>query len=76
MTIALGVGANTAIFSVVHAYMLEPLPIASPDRVFGLLKSMGDQLNLTSAPNYLDIRESSESFEHLAAVHLWSSTRR
>jgi predicted permease len=70
LTLALGIGANTAVFSVVNAVLLRPLPY--PDQ--GDLAVVFDQfpgLNLTefpaSGPEYIEYREQNRSFEQLAA---------
>ena len=67
ITLALGVGANTAIFSVVRSLLLEPLPFAQPDRLVMLWES--DAANpadnyIVSAPNYLDWQRGVKAFEH------------
>lgn len=72
-TFALGIGANTATFSIVNAYLVKPLPLPAPERVVAALRERpGAGRNLTSEPNYQDWRERSRSFEDLSAVHLWS----
>ncbi|MCP3140242.1 ABC transporter permease [Pyxidicoccus xibeiensis] len=67
-TLALGIAANTAIFSVADAVLFSPLPYKEPDRlamVWGLSPNQAPQ---TVAPaNFLDWREQAESFEGLAA---------
>lgn len=64
-TIALGVGANTAIFSVVHAILLRPLPYPDAEQVV----TFGHEAPvwLASQPEYLDYRNNLSSFEGLAA---------
>ena len=70
LTVALGIGANTAIFSVVNAVMLRPLPYEQPDRLVWIAER-NDTLNLptfaTSVLNYLAWKEQSRTFTALAA---------
>lgn len=69
LTLALGIGANTAIFSVVHAVLLRPLPYPASDRLVQIweVSSDGDDHNVVSSGNYLDWRERVTSFEELGA---------
>ena len=65
ITLALGIGANTAIFSVVRAVLLEPLPFPEPDRLVMMWETDRTDLaniNIVSAPNYLDWRRRATSF--------------
>ena len=69
LALALGIGANTAIFSVVHAVLLEPLPYADPARLVTLL---GPRSRPLSPPDFLDIRHEAHSFEWVAAAEGWT----
>jgi predicted permease len=68
LSLALGIGANTAVFSVVYALLLRPLPYADPDRLV-ILWNRSPGLNITedwfSTAQYFDVRSSSRSFEQL-----------
>jgi putative ABC transport system permease protein len=65
--LALGIGANTAIFSVVNAVLLRPLPYPDPDRLIVLRERTNVfPLGSVSYPNYLDWREAQRSFTDLA----------
>jgi putative ABC transport system permease protein len=68
ITLALGIGANTAIFSVVNAVLLRPLPFDDPERIVWLWDTL-PQLPIAPAslPEFLDWKEQNRSFEHLAA---------
>ena len=71
LTLALGVGATTAIFSVVNAVVLRPLPYQEPDRIVGILNlwtRTGARGNTVSGPDFLDWKAQSQSF---AAMTFW-----
>ncbi|MDP1568656.1 MAG: ABC transporter permease [Vicinamibacterales bacterium] len=68
LALALGVGATSAIFSVVRGVMLEPLPYASPDRIVSIWEanvSLNQTRNVVSAANFLAWKERNRSFEYL-----------
>ncbi len=72
LTLALGIGATTAIFSAVHAVLLRPLPFPEPDRLVKVWETSPEGLttNVVSSGNYLDWREETGSFAELGA-HSW-----
>jgi putative ABC transport system permease protein len=65
-TLALGIGANTAIFSVVNALLLRPLPYAEAERLVLLSETRAGQRDSASYPNYADWRARAQSFEGMA----------
>ena len=69
VTLALGIGANTAIFSVVNTVLLRPLPYRSPDRIVAIeeISNEGKRVQVTPA-NFVDWRKQNTVFEHLAAI--------
>src|SRR5262245_15631001 len=70
LTLALGIGANTAIFSVVDAVILRPLPYPEPSRLvqlWGNVKRAKVERRGASYPDYVDWRDQSRSFEAMAA---------
>src|SRR5213082_2966066 len=70
LTLALGIGANTAIFSIVNAVLLRPLPYPDADRIMVLNESSGPRQDYSVAlPDYFDWRNENTVFEHLAATH-------
>ncbi len=71
-TLALGIGANTAIFSAVNTYLLQPPPFPQPDELVSINETTQDQDFPVSVPNYLDVKREARSFEGLAAYR-WAS---
>src|SRR5881275_2090986 len=70
LTLALGIGANTAIFSVINAVLLRPLPYPDANRIMVLNESSGPQQDFSVAlPDYFDWQRDNTVFEHLAATH-------
>src|SRR3954469_5848025 len=68
LTLALGIGANTAIFSVTNAVLFRALPYQDPARIVAINKVSSDfGLGGLTAGAFLDFREKSGSFDHLAA---------
>src|SRR5437667_3558080 len=71
LTLALGIGANSAIFSVVNAVLLRRLPFKDPDRLVMVWKgnlSRGEKQMIVSAPDFIDFRDQNQVFEDLAAT--------
>ncbi|HEV8146389.1 MAG TPA: ABC transporter permease [Bryobacteraceae bacterium] len=71
LTLALGIGANAALFTVVNAVLLRPLPYRDPARIVNIWNDYGDQgqsLPAVSPPDFLDYRERARLFEGFAAA--------
>src|SRR5262245_34617507 len=71
VALALGIGATSAIFSVVRGVMLKPLPYRDPDRIVSLFEtnvSRGQMRGIVAAANFVEWRERNRSFEYLGMV--------
>src|SRR3954452_18171345 len=76
LTLAIGIGANTAIFSAVKALLLRPLPYQDPDRVVFIQekRAMSGVPSSVSPLNYLDWKNQNRAFEAMAAVTFGTAT--
>jgi len=73
LSLAIGIGANCAIFSFADALVLRPLPVPRPGEVFTVgsttaVEAFGASSIISSYPDYVDLRDRSHSFEGLAAI--------
>lgn len=66
VTLGIGIGANTLIFTVVHAVLLSPLPYKEPQRLVRLLGKKTGWVDYMSAPDVADLRAQSTAFEDIA----------
>jgi predicted permease len=71
ITLALGIGANTAIFSVINAVLFRPLPYREPARLVTVLH---EGSNPVAPANFLDWRAQNHVFESMAAAQIWEPT--
>jgi macrolide transport system ATP-binding/permease protein len=69
LSLALGIGANTTIFSLLNAVLLRPIPVEDVDSLASVFTSYtgGDRYSITSYPDYADLRDRNEVFSELAA---------
>ena len=67
-TLALGIGANSAIFSVIDAVFLRPLPFPEPDRLVRVSQVWKGHPAVYSPQNFLDVQAQARSFESMAAI--------
>jgi predicted permease len=73
LTLALGIGANTAIFSVVNGVLISPLPFLNADRIVSVFQNLPDfPEGSISYPNFLDWQRDNRSFESMAAYR-WAN---
>ncbi len=74
VSLALGIGANSAIFSFADGLMLRPLSVPQPDKLLTVTTSTpGDQFGgAASFPDYRDLRDKSQTFENLAAYRFYT----
>lgn len=72
LTLALGIGANSAVFSAVYSLLFDPLPFVDGDRVAAVweVAPRGNDHNEVTPANFRDFREQAKSFDHLVA-HAW-----
>ena len=66
LTVGLGIGATTAIFSVVNGVLLKPLPYREPDRLAMIWETLNDDRVMVSYQNYLDWRRRQRGFQDIA----------
>jgi putative ABC transport system permease protein len=64
--LALGIGANTAIFSVVYAVLLRPLPYDDPSRIVQIHETARSGIQAVAPPNFVDWKAQTRAFEYLA----------
>jgi predicted permease len=73
VTLALGIGANTALFSVVHAVLLRALPFEEPDRVYSIwTRHTSTDRYPFQLPEFCDYRDQNRTLEGLAGLANWS----
>src|SRR5207244_4054152 len=68
LTLALAIGANAVVFSVLNALILHPLDVPQADSLY-TLEHGGDKSTVLSYPDYLDLRDRNRSFDDLAAYN-------
>ena len=71
LTLALGIGANTAIFTAVYGVLLKPLPYGDPDRIVRISETRRGGAWNVSYPNYLDWRARNHVFEDMAIFNTY-----
>lgn len=77
LILALGIGANTTIFSVVNTILMRPLPYEEPDRIVMIWETnqtVAVPRSIVSPANFLDWKKQNQVFEDLAAFRFWYYT--
>src|SRR6476646_11057972 len=70
LTLALAIGATTAIFSVVYGVLLRPLPYSDPGRIMAVFEvNSGGRWSRLADPNFDDFRDQNRSFQAMAKYH-------
>src|ERR1700738_3039311 len=72
LVLALGIGANTAIFTVVNAVLLRPLPFPHSEQLLAVWETdlqRGQERGSYSYPNFADLRAQNHVFEHICSYH-------
>jgi len=73
LALALGIGANAALFSVINAVLLKPLPYAQPERLIAIFETfLPSGYGSVSTPNFLDWRTENHTLDHLEAFSVGS----
>ncbi len=67
LTLAIGIGGTTTMFSVIHSVLLKPLPFEQPDRLVAISQVWEGAPTTMSAPNFHDARDQSQAIESAAA---------
>src|ERR1700683_2220780 len=73
LVLALGIGPNSAVFSLINAFLLKPLQVQKPEQLAGLFSrdtKHPDAYRAFSYPNYVDIRDHNPAFSSLAALNM------
>src|SRR5258708_36969797 len=76
VTLGLGIGANSAIFSTINALLLRPLPFPDPERIVAVwdkAPSRGVERNEVALANYLDWNAQNQTLEQLGLYRWWST---
>jgi hypothetical protein len=72
LMLAVGIGVNTAMFSVINAVLLQPLPYPEPDRIVFMNESGPEIKNrMVSYPNFVDWRKRNQVFESISTIRGW-----
>jgi len=70
LALAVGIGANSSLFSMIHGILLSPLPFPEPDRIMVVQCEIRDIETNASGPDYLDWKEQNEVFSDLVAIDM------
>src|SRR5688572_1866839 len=75
LALTVGIGANTAVFSVVHAVVLKSLPYLQPDKIVFITEAVRGTTNGTNVPpaNYIEYKDA-KSFTSMGAAEAWGAT--